>query len=292
MDTTDIDDILLTGNTQETIEKLKHEFKAKNLGELNKFLGMEIKREGNTLKITQEEYIDKILKRFNMTDCKGKKTPMEVKFQIETTRKEIIKQPYRELIGSLLYIATISRPDIAFAVSYLSRKLETPTKTEWEAGKRIVRYLKETKKASLIFEKNGEKNDLMAYTDADWAGDRTDRKSTSGMIVFWGRNLISWGTTKQNCVGLSTAESEYIAAARAAQEIGYLKGILQNFNEWSVLLTDNQSALKVCLNYENIKRSKHIVYTLKSISLIGFNKNKSVFDRLCSYKRKFSRRVN
>ncbi|XP_045482187.1 secreted RxLR effector protein 161-like [Harmonia axyridis] len=137
--------------------------------------------------------------------------------------------PYRKLVGSLMYLACTSRPDIMYSVSYLSRYLDKPNKELVTAGKRILRYLKSTADKGLVYKKGPEK--LEAYSDADWAGDRSDRKSTSGSLILYGGNPISWFSKKQTCVALSTAEAEYVAAAVSAQELVNLKGVLSEFSE-------------------------------------------------------------
>ncbi|XP_072377937.1 uncharacterized protein [Diabrotica undecimpunctata] len=157
-----------------------------------------------------------------------------------------------------MYIATTSRPDIMFAVSYLSRVLDKPSQQTWKAGKRVLRYLKETQKFSLTYKKKPW--ELVCYSDSDWASNKIDRKSITGCIVFYCGNPVSWLSQKQNCVALSTAEAEYIAAATSAQELIYLKGISSDFNVQgkSKLFIDNLSTIAMCQSFENSKRAKHI----------------------------------
>ncbi|XP_059060214.1 uncharacterized protein LOC131853364 [Achroia grisella] len=147
-----------------------------------------------------------------MKECREVTTPMEAGFNADT--KEIIKVPYKELIGSLLFISSNSRPDITFAISYLSRFLDKPTEGVWKAAKRVMRYLKGTKEKSLIYRRRISQ-DLTTFSDADWASDKIDRKSTSGCAVFYAGKLISWYSKKQASVALSTAEAEYLDGALA-----------------------------------------------------------------------------
>lgn len=194
-----------------------------------------------------------------MMDCKGTKSPMETNFQFK--EEDSIDIPYRELIGSLLYISTMSRPDITFAISYLSRFLDKPTKTLWTAAKRILRYIKETIDYSLVYEKNTN-NEINIYTDADWGTDKVDRKSTSGVAVYYGKNLIAWMSRKQTTVALSTAEAEYLAASVAMTEGISIKGIAIELSHDETipmkLNIDNQSAIHLIKSFENSQRSKHI----------------------------------
>lgn len=261
-----VDDMILMSKSEINLNKaheiLKIEFNVKDLGEVNTYLGLCIVRTTETISINQESAIDRILEKFNMTDCKGVETPMETNFDKDSTENEVITldMPYRELVGCLLYLSTSSRPDICFAVSVLSRFLDRPTISLWKAAKRVLRYLKQTKSKSLIYKRDSSRCCLIGYSDADWAGDRTDRKSVSGSAIYHGDNLLAWFCKKQNVVALSTAEAEYIAAALASAELVYLKGLLQNFNcpPDAVLYVDNQSAIKLIESNENSKRSKHI----------------------------------
>ncbi|UYV61822.1 hypothetical protein LAZ67_1006725 [Cordylochernes scorpioides] len=184
-------------------------------------------------------------------------TPMELNFQAEQNQEDI-KVPYRQLIGSLLYVATITRPDIIFPVSYLSRTLDKPTQATWKAAKRIVRYLMATKDIGLIYTVSS--NNLISYSDSDWARDKINRKSTSGNIVLHGSNAVSWFFKKQGCVSLSTAEAEYVAAAASIQDLVHLKEINKDFSSFedTTLLVDNKSAICMAKTFENSKRSKHI----------------------------------
>jgi transposase InsO family protein len=256
-----VDDILVAGKYEKVVERLKKEFNAKDLGVPRHFLGTVLVCEGDTISISQESFIEKILGRFRMEDCKGANTPMEPHFQIDSS-EEIVDVPYRELIGSLMYISMISRPDITYATSYLSRFLDRPTNQLWKAGKRVLRYLKMTKELALTYTRNSALEEINAYADADWAADKSDRKSVSGSAIFYGGKLIQWTSKKQQTVALSTAEAEYIAAASTASEMIYVRGVASDLSRGrevpAHLLVDNQSAISLIESYENSKRSKHI----------------------------------
>ncbi|XP_035233604.1 secreted RxLR effector protein 161-like [Stegodyphus dumicola] len=132
---------------------------------------------------------------------------------------------YRQSIGAFLYIATISRLDIAYAVNLLRRRNEKPRNTDWNAVKKVIRYLYTTKDFKLVFNQIQELI-LTAYSDADWANDRTTRKSISGYIFKLGKNCISWTSKRQNFIALSSTEAEYIAAANTDQEAQCLLNLL------------------------------------------------------------------
>ena len=132
---------------------------------------------------------------------------------------------YQSAVGSLLYLSTRTRPDIAYAVGNVAIFSAKPTNHHWTAVKRILRYLNGTLNLGLLYSCDKEK-ELTGYSDADWAGDINDRKSTSGYIFQIGGAAVSWRSKKQTCVALSTAESEYMALARAFQEAIWMRQLL------------------------------------------------------------------
>lgn len=258
-----VDDIILLGkseNIQKTVKKLEEEFKAKDLGSIKNFLGIEIEKKEKTLKLSQQKFIEKVLEKFNMKECKTASTPMEYNFQGSNKSEKVITNiPYRELIGCLTYLCMVTRPDICYATSLLSRYLDCPTEELWKAAKRILKYLKKTLDKGLTYKKNSA-NIIESFSDADWAGDKQDRKSVSGMAIYHGTNLVSWASKKQQAVALSSAEAEYSAAALCTAELLYVKGLNEEFSGKcsAVLFCDSTSAIKMINNYENTKRSKHI----------------------------------
>jgi hypothetical protein len=127
------------------------------------------------------------------------------------------------VVGSLLWLALQTRPDIAHAANMRSRKVSKPTDLDWQAAKRVFRYLKGTAEEGLLYggeRKKGKEEEAVtvgpAFCDADWAGDEEDRKSTSGVLVKVNGCSVIWASRKQPCVALSTAEAEYVAAAAGA----------------------------------------------------------------------------
>ena len=172
--------------------------------------------------------------------------------------------PFREAVGALMHLTTATRPDIAFAVGYVSRFMETPQVEHWIAVKRIFRYLQGTKSHGICF-KPGDEVDFRGYSDADWAGDHSDRKSTSEYAFLLLSAPISWGSKKQSSVSLSTSEAEYIALSLAIQEGKWvhrlLCEILTAANKQAPglkIFEDNQSCIKMTKNPVNHGRAKHI----------------------------------
>ncbi|PNX90667.1 gag-pol polyprotein, partial [Trifolium pratense] len=162
---------------------------------------------------------------------------------------------YRSMIGSLLYL-TASRPDITFAVGVCARYQAEPKMSHLVQVKRILKYVNGTSDYGII-----NNSMLMGYCDADWAGCADDRKNTSGGCFYLGENLISWFSKKQNCVSLSTAEAEYIAAGSSCSQLLWMKQMLKEYNVEQDVLTldcDNLSAIYISKNPIQHSRTKHI----------------------------------
>ncbi|XP_045466761.1 secreted RxLR effector protein 161-like [Harmonia axyridis] len=196
-----------------------------------------------------------------MTECKGVKTPLDKGLDFNKVDKNIRDPniPYQNLIGGLMYLSVLTRPDIAFSVSFLSQYNNKYTDVHCQSAKRILRYLKETKKVKLKYFKND--NDLEGFADADWANDKSDRRSYTGFVFRLSGGAISWQSMKQRTVALSSTEAEYMALSEAVKEAIYLKNLLfelVRFKDRIVVFNDNQGAQKLLANPSNHCRTKHI----------------------------------
>ncbi|UYV75014.1 hypothetical protein LAZ67_12002096, partial [Cordylochernes scorpioides] len=262
-----VDDMLLASDSeiiiQNTVKTLEKEFEIKNLGDPTKFIGIEISRnrEGELL-LSQKNKIQELVERYNLQEAKPTFTPMENGYPGISDEKLLPNNvQYQQLIGSLLYLSVVSRPDIAAPVCILSSRNQNPRNCDWNAAKRIVRYLKTTKELELRIS-NQKPPTLEAYSDATWASDNTDRKSLSGNLFLLGSNPISWMTGKQGCVSLSSTEAELISAAEASQELLWLLDLLKDLElEQKAPIyfhQDNQSCLKICSSEKVSSRTKHI----------------------------------
>ena len=195
-----VDDVIFTSNDDYLIENfksvMKEEFEMTDMGLLRYFLGIEVDQNKNGIFISQAKYVNEVLSRFNMQDSKATITPtvMGLKISKEDSSKHFDPSVYKSIVGSLMYL-TATRPDIMYAVSLISRFMEKPKETHWQAAKRIMRYVKGTKWYG-IFYTVSECSDLVGYTDSDWAGSVDDRKSTSGYIFHIGSGAISWASKK------------------------------------------------------------------------------------------------
>jgi len=163
------------------------------------------------------------------------------------------------LVGKLIYLI-VTRPDIAYAVGTVSQFMHAPRTTHLDAVNRIIRYLKGSPGQGIWMKKNNT-NNILAYSDADWAGS-FDRKSTTGYCTFVGGNLITWKSKKQNVIARSSAEAEYRAMASTASELVWLKQLLRDMKvSWEgpmQMYCDNQAARHIASNPVFHERTKHI----------------------------------
>ena len=171
------------------------------------------------------------------------------------------QQLYQSAIGSLMYLSVSSRPDITYAVGNSARFSSKPTKEHWTALKRVLHYLKGTMKHGILYSQKGS-GECVGYSDADWAGDINDRKSTSGYVFQISGGAITWKSKKQGCVALSTSEAEYIALSSAVQESVWLRRLTSELGSPpktpTTIFEDNQSAIAMTKNPQFHGRAKHI----------------------------------
>jgi len=198
---------------------MQGEFEMFMMGELNYFLGLQIKQLKNDTFLNQSKYCRDVLKRFEMDSCKEVSTPIATSCYLDADEHgtAVDQTKFRGLIGYLLYL-TACRPDITFVVCMCARFQANPKESHFNVAKRILKYLKGTINVGLEATLN-----LKGYSDSDFAGCKLDRKSTSGTCHLLGASLISWNNKKQACMALLTAEVEYIAARSCCAQICWLK---------------------------------------------------------------------
>jgi hypothetical protein len=261
-----VDDMIITGSDSTAIDEVKrhlfHEFEMKDLGPLRYFLGIEVASSSDGYLLTQTKYATDILHRAQLTDDKVVDTPIELHAKFSPSDGVPLADPteYRELVGCLVYL-TVTRPDISYAVHVISQFVCAPRSTHWAALLRILRYVRGTMFQCLHLSSSSALT-LMAYADADWAGDPSDRKSTSGYCVFLGDSLISWKSKKQSVIARSTAEAEYRAMAHATSEVVWLRWLLSDMgvslSSPTPLYCDNKSAIQIAHNTVFHECTKHI----------------------------------
>ena len=266
-----VDDLLIacscTTVLAEVKSKLSHHFEMKDLGEARVCLGFEIYRNRSSRKLWlgQTKYAESIVDRFRMTDAKGVATPLESCLDHLGEDGEVVKVPYREAIGSLMYLMVGTRPDIAFSVSRLARYVEHPTAAHWSAVKRIIRYVKETKHLGIVYGGQNCGLEPLAYVDADWAGDKETRKSYGGYVFLMGGGAVSWRSQQQEVVALSSTEAEYISLCSVIKEsiwvqrlVCDLPGMKDMFPMGVNVMVDSQGYIKLAKSNSTNRRTKHI----------------------------------
>jgi transposase InsO family protein len=273
-----VDDITLASKSSEALDKfvveLATHFKLRDLGPTSLLLGVEITRNRakRTIHLSQTQYILNKLKEFDMADCKPVGTPMLPGLKLSTEQcpkspeeKEEMKNiPYINAVGSLLYLALLTRPDIAYATSVLARFNSNPGIGHWKAVKHLFRYLKGTVNLKLAYGPDPSMSDdrFLTFCDADHGGNKDNGKSTTGYMIKLGSGVVSWSSKLQPVVTLSTTEAEYVAGVAAGKEICWLQNLLKELGYStptpSKLYTDSQSAISVAKNPEHHGRMKHL----------------------------------
>ncbi len=266
-----VDDLIVLTKTIEDMISLKEcladRFRMKDMGELHYCLGISIERdeEKKSLYMHQKQYITSMIEKFGLSNCKVVSTPADI--NVKLTKDEEGGTPvdpvkYQSIVGSLLYVAIATRPDIAQAVGVVSKFNSKPSQTHLSAAKRILRYLKGTSDLVLRFQKSERGCYLVGYSDADWAGDHDDRHSTTGNLFQLAGGAISWLSKTQSVVALSTSEAEYVSLSTCAQEAIWLRSLLNSIKAIplspTVINEDNQGAIAIAKNPIAHMRTKHI----------------------------------
>jgi len=262
-----VDDLIICGESEDKLRWVKKEltdrFKLKDLGELQNFLGVQITQKMGEIFLSQSYYIEKMLVKFNMDQCKPIDTPADSNSHLTASENDndlVDSHLYQSAVGCLLYLATKTRPDISFAVSQVAKFCSKPNKQHWTAVKRVFRYLKGSVYYGIRYLKSA--SDVVGYSDSDWAGDAADRKSVSGYCFMFQGGCVSWKSKKQSTVALSTAEAEYNALNSAAQEAIWLQQLMRDItgipSEPIVIYEDNQAAIAMSKDVRFHSRCKHL----------------------------------
>jgi transposase InsO family protein len=262
-----VDDLSLFGPAGSLMTQVKQtlssEFDMKDLGTLHWLLGLEINFTDTGISITQTAYFEKILKRFQLNECNPCALPIDpnIKFNEAPTVPPDTIRTYQSIIGSLMYAVSATRPDLCFAVSFLSQFNHSPTTQHLQAAKRVLRYLNGTKTSGLFYPYQQSLN-LVTYSDADYANCPITRKSISGNIVQLSSATISWRSKKQKSVSTSTAEAEYQALSLAAKQTIWTHNALNELTispiPTPIVYCDNKAAIDIANNPKISDRSKHI----------------------------------
>lgn len=248
---------------KEITEELQTILEIKIITEPCNFVGMQIKQFNKSIFIHQTKYTEQILQKFNMNEANPNSIPVDPHMKLCKEEGEADASiPYREAVGSLMHLATVSRPDIMFAVSLVSRFLNCYKQSHWNAVKKIFKYLRGTKDYGLCYTQTPQAAEVTGYSDADYANDLDTRRSVTGYVFIKNGAAVTWCSQRQQTVALSTTEAEFMAACAATKETMWLKQILGDINQYlqdsMYLFLDSQSAISIIKNINFHKRCKHI----------------------------------
>jgi len=264
-----VDDIIMFSQDKtflkSTISALEMKYQIKTLGNVSRCLGINIERKGHTMWLEQTALIEELLDSNKMTECHTKDTPIATDHKMYdngTKPPKMSKTQMQQIVGSLQWLASCTRPDIAYATNLAARYTNCHNEHHETTILRILRYLRKTKNYRLELTPDGSST-MDVFTDADWAGDKSNRKSTTGCVVKLNGVPIHWSSKQQATVALSTMEAEYIGACTGTQEALWLKQLLGelklvNTKDAVHLWVDNQSALKTMEDQLSTSRAKHI----------------------------------
>ncbi|XP_071729274.1 uncharacterized mitochondrial protein AtMg00810-like [Rutidosis leptorrhynchoides] len=260
-----VDDIILTASStgllQQIISSLHKEFAMTDMGSLHYFLGVQAIRSSTGLFLSQRQYATEIIERADMSTCHPCRTPVESGAKL-TSHGSPVKDPtlYQSLAGALQYL-TFTRHDISYAVQQICLFMHDPREQHMLALKRIIRYLQGTTDLGLQLYASTT-DSLVAYSDADWAGCPTTRRSTSGYCVFLDNSLLSWSSKRQLTPSRSSAEAEYRGVANAVAETCWIRNLLRELHcplsSATLVYCDNVSSVYLSTNPVQHQRTKHI----------------------------------
>jgi len=253
---------------ERVMDQLGKEFAVRKLGCISYFLGIQVRKAKDGLHLCQTQYLVNLLKGINLDNMKPSTTPMLTNQDLYSDEPPIEQvTEYRRIVGSLQYL-TLTRPDIQFAVNKLSQFMSSPKPLHWTAMKKVLRYLSGTQSWGITL---GKVNDfaITGYCDADWAGDKVDRKSQTGYLIYIDGTLVAWSSRKQSTVSRSSTESEYRAIATTIQELEWVKNLLVELGVGVknpiTLKSDNRGAVFLATNSACHSKLKHVAIDLKYV---------------------------
>lgn len=273
-----VDDMAITGNDIQSFkEEVSKKWQMEDLGLAMTVVGIQITRQSHlSYSINQSALAHDVLKRFEMLEAKPASTPLPAGLKLYRCSDEQVadfareNKNYRSAVGSLMYLSQCTRPDLAYAVGVLSQHLERPGHEQWKAVIHVFRYLKGTINLGIVYSGDdittvaGQRSFEMpqSHVDADWAGDRNTRRSTTGYIFKLAGGPISWKSRLQPTVALSSTEAEYRAVTEAGQELIWLRNMMNLLgygdSKPTKLETDNLGAMHLTTKSIFHGRTKHI----------------------------------
>ena len=270
-----VDDLLIFGTSINVINEVKSFlskcFDMKDLGEADVILNIKLNKDESGITLSQSHYVEKILSRFGFMDSKPSPTPYDPSVTLRKNKKEPRDQlRYSQIIGSLMYLASVTRPDISFAVSKMSRFMSNPGIDHWHALERVMRYLRGTMSYGIHY--SGHPAVPEGYSDSNWISDVDELYATSGYVFTLGGGAVSWRSCKQTILTRSTMEAELTALETATAEAEWLRDLLMDLPVVekplpAILMNcDNQTVIvKVNNSKDNAKSSRQVKRRLKSV---------------------------
>jgi hypothetical protein len=243
----------------------------KDLGEVDVILNIKLIKEESGITLSQSRYVDKVLSRFGYMDNKPSPTPYDPSVTLGKKKNDTKDQlRYSQIVGSLMYLSSATRPDISFAVSKLSRYMSNQGDYHWHALERVLRYLKGTMSYGIHY--SGHPTVLEGYSDANWISDIDQVYTTSGYVFTLGSDTVSWRFCKQTILTKSTMEAELTALDTTSAEAEWLRELLFDLSVVekpipAILMNcDNQTIItKVNSAKDNAKSTRHVKRCLKTI---------------------------
>jgi hypothetical protein len=264
-----VDDIGISAATQEHIDWLKGELHLLFNIDMSEpdatYLGMHVIQKGDTIVIHQSGYVNQLLHRFNLEEHPIIRTPGDHRIKLETNKDAAaphFKIAYLQRFGSANFLPTNTRPELAHQVSTCGRYNSNPSQQHMDAITQVLGYLKGREDHGITYTKMHDTS-VTGFSDADWAGCQDGRRSTSGWVFIMAGAPVSWCSNRQSVVALSTCEAEYMALSAAAQEAVWIKNFINDLGvgiqlDHIPIHVDNESAIRLTMNPEFHKRSKHI----------------------------------
>lgn len=268
-----VDDLLIIGPSRDVVtvkSRLSGLFTVTDLGPCSYFLGIDIRRGPSGLFLSQSAYSERLVKAASMMDCKPVRSPLPLSHPLYEERtplsdkesSEMQSKPYRSLLGALLYLSTRTRPDLAVAVSLLGKYQAEPGLDHWRMLKHVLRYLAGTFNYGLFVPSGSGKVSLEAWCDADWARDKSNRRSRSGFMVTLNDGPILWTSRLQTATAQSTAEAEFAALASCVREVRWVRDILEEVHclqsEPTTIFQDNLGAISWTDHVQGLRKVKHV----------------------------------
>ena len=299
-----VDDVLHFTNDQKLYRKFRQSFEktfdVKSSDTVDVYLGNEviIDKSKRKVALSQSHYILSCLDRFGLSSCNGVDLPLRERLSSSSQPSTPVPENctvYRAMVGSLLYVAQWTRPDISYSVSELSRFVSNPGNVHLEQAKRVFRYLSKTASLHLEYSPSAvpgspvADNQLWGYVDSDWAGCPDTRRSTSGYVLMLNGAAVSWRCKRQSVFALSSAEAEFIAASSMVQEVIFLRKFLANLgfqqNGPTPIFADNET----CIHWsegsvggsdraKHIDLRKHFVHDARQQGILQLQKIDSEFN--------------